>query len=120
MNKPEYHKMFNDNYVIVYLDVLERGAKLETDENPGGKDLMKEWGGENSGLPFYVFLDAKGKKLADSNAMPKAANIGYPGSAEEIAEFGKLIEKTAPKWKESDRKNLIDYLIENEPKAAGH
>ncbi|MCW3095385.1 MAG: hypothetical protein JWL77_1003 [Chthonomonadaceae bacterium] len=120
MDKPEFKSAFAANYVLVNLDVLENGPKVTTDENPGGVAIMKTLGGEKSGLPFYAFLDAKGKKLVDSNVMPKNQNIGYPGSPEEIAAFGKLLEQTAPKWKEEDRQKLIDYLTQNAPKAAGH
>src|SRR5947207_12112748 len=43
MDKPEFKKMFASNYVLVNLDVMENGAKKETDENAGGIDLMNEW-----------------------------------------------------------------------------
>ncbi len=105
---------------MVNLDVMENGPKVATDENPGGVAIMKTLGGEKSGLPFYAILDAKGKKLADSNVMPKNQNIGYPGSSEEIEAFGKILEKTAPKWKEADRLKLIDYLKQNAPPSTGH
>ena len=73
-------------------------------ENPGGKEIMAKLGGEKSGLPFYAFLDATGKKLADSNVMPtQNPNIGYPGSAEEIEAFGKLLKASA--------KNLSDDIL---------
>lgn len=121
MEKPEFKSAFAANYVLVNLDVMENGAKVATDENPGGVAIMKTLGGEQSGLPFYAFLDPKGKKLADSNVMPtKNPNIGYPGSPEEIEAFGKLLEKTAPKWKAEDRQKLIDYLKKNAPTSSGH
>jgi thiol:disulfide interchange protein len=120
MEKPDFKSAFAANYVVVHLDVMENGPKVATNENPGGVALMKTLGGEKSGLPFYAILDAKGKKLVDSNVMPMNQNIGYPGSAEEIAAFAKLLEQTAPKWKEEERQKLIDYLKENAPKTAGH
>lgn len=121
MNKPEFKKMFEDNYVILNLDVMENGDKVATLENPGGKEYMAKLGGEKSGLPYYVWLDDKGEKLADSNAMPKDANIGYPGSPEEIETFMGLIKKTAPHWSDANQKKLHDYLVANAPKpAAGH
>src|SRR5262249_35274404 len=36
----------------------------------GAEALMNEWGGAESGLPFYVALDPRGGKLADSKSMP--------------------------------------------------
>jgi hypothetical protein len=111
--------MIDDNFALVHIDVLEQGERKTTVENAGGVDLMKEYGGEKSGLPFYAFLDAKGAKIADSNAMPKGMNIGYPGSPEEISAFMDLIKKTAPKLSEADREKLKMYLLDNAPKPAG-
>jgi thiol:disulfide interchange protein len=119
MDRPEFKKMFEDNYVLLSLDVQEHGDKVAKLENPGGVEYMKELGGEKSGLPFYAFVDASGKKLADSNAMPKGANIGYPGSPEEIDAFMGLIQKTAPHWSTEDQSKLKTYLEENAPKANG-
>jgi thiol:disulfide interchange protein len=120
MSRPEFKKMFEDNYTLVNLDVLEQKDKKVTLENPGGVEYMKELGGETSGLPYYAFLDAKGKKLADSNVMPtQNPNIGYPAAPEEIAAFMALIQKTAPHWSEADRTKLKDYLVQNAPKSNG-
>jgi thiol:disulfide interchange protein len=120
MSRPEFKKMFEDNYTLVNLDVLEQKDKKVTLENPGGVEYMKELGGETSGLPYYAFLDAKGKKLADSNVMPtQNPNIGYPGEPAEIEAFMALIQKTAPHWSEADRAKLKDYLVQNAPKSNG-
>jgi hypothetical protein len=121
MDRPEYKKLFADNYVVVPLDVSENGPKKAL-ENPGADKMMSDLGGEKSGLPFYAFLDAKGKKLADSNVMPPKEgtpqNIGYPGSRDEIAAFDALLKQTAPKMKADARKNLVDYLTQNTPTPA--
>jgi thiol:disulfide interchange protein len=120
MDQPEFKKMFDKTYVLVRLDVMENGDKKESLENPGGVDQMKSWGGEKSGLPFYVFLDENGTKVADSNAMPKNGNIGYPGAPEEIAAFDELLKKSAPKLAVSQRGKFIEYLKKNAPPASGH
>jgi len=119
MSRPEFKKMFEANYVMVSLDVMENGPKVAQLENPGGKEIMAQLGGQKSGLPFYAWTDAKGKKLADSNAMPKNANIGYPGEPDEIETFVGLIKQTAPNWSAQDLKSLHDYLVANAPKATG-
>jgi hypothetical protein len=116
MERPEFKKMFEDNYIQVTLDVQENGDKKQKVENPGGVEYMKDLGGEHSGLPFYAFLDEKGKKVADSNVMPKAQNIGYPAAPEEIQAFMELIHKTAPRWSDADLAKLKAYLIANAPK----
>ena len=95
---------------MVKLDVMERGEKKQTLENPGGKDVMDSMGGEKSGLPFFAILDEKGKKLADSNALPGGKNIGYPAAPEEIAAFEEILKKAAKRMKEEDRHRLIEHL----------
>jgi hypothetical protein len=117
MQSDELKKIFEDNYIITHLDVLESKDKIETLENPGGKEILAKLGGEKSGLPFYAFLDAAGNKVADSNVMPtKNPNIGYPGSAEEIEAFGKLLKASAKKLNEEDFNTVINYLKTNAPK----
>ncbi len=109
LDKPDVRSVMNTYYVIVRLDVLERGEKKVL-ENPGGGDYLKELSGEKSGLPFYVFLDAKGKKLADSNVMPEQQNIGYPGTKEEVAAFANLLKTTAQRMSEEELNSVIKYF----------
>jgi len=117
MQSDELKKIFEDNYVITHVDVLEAKDKIETLENPGGREIMAKLGGEKSGLPFYAFLDEEGNKIADSNVMPtKNPNIGYPGSAEEIEAFGKILKISAPKMSKDNFNTIISYLKTNAPK----
>lgn len=111
----EIQKPFGENFVYLEIDVLERGEK-EALENPGGEDYLKQWGGENAGLPFSVILDKNGKKLADSNLMPNQKNIGYPGSDEEIEAFLKLLKKGAPRLTEAQQLQISSTLKKIAPK----
>ena len=102
LNDPSCKKMFNDNYVITWLDVMEQPAKVNL-ENPGAIEVMTKYGGEKSGLPFWLVLNADGKELANSlmAANPSAAatpadNIGCPASEKEVIYFGKIIKGTSP------------------------
>ena len=103
------------NYVLVKLDVMENGDKKAQFENPGGQQVMADVGGAKSGLPFYAILDKSGKKLADSNVMPKGANIGYPGAPEEIVAFGKLLKDTAPRLTPAQLDAVTGYLKAHAP-----
>mgnify|MGYP001565585724 CR=1 FL=1 len=120
MQSDELKKIFEDNYVITHLDVQDRGDKIKGLENLSGNEVMKNLGGEKSGLPFYAFLDAAGKKLADSNVMPKNQNIGYPGSDEEIDAFGKLLKTIAKNLSDEKFATIIDYLKKNAPAPVSH
>jgi len=110
LSNPEVKKVFDDSYIVTHLDVLERGDKKQTMENPGGEDLMKSLGGEKSGLPFYVILDGTGKKLIDSDIMPGKGNIGFPGSPEEIAAFEQVLKQTAPRMTGEQRAEVVAHL----------
>ncbi|MCX6170828.1 MAG: thioredoxin family protein [Ignavibacteriales bacterium] len=114
----ELKKIFEDNYVITHLDVEERGEKIALLENPGGSEIKKNFGGEEAGLPFYVFLDESGKKLADSNVSDNNSNLGYPGSNEEIDAFGKLLKLSAKHMSEKQFAAVKEYLQKNAPKPA--
>ncbi len=117
MQSDELKKIFEDNFVITHLDVLERGDKIAALENPGGKEIMEKLGGEKSGLPFYVWLNTKGEKLANSNVMPGDSNIGYPGSPEEIEAFGKLLKSSSKHMTDKQLETVLDYLKRNAPKS---
>jgi thiol-disulfide isomerase/thioredoxin len=101
LNDPTCKKLFDDNYVIAHLDVLEQSAKANL-ENPGSLDQLKAFKGEKSGLPFWVILDAKGKLLADSQIRPAGASLDTPGESmgcpaaeNEVAYFIQLLKTTS-------------------------
>lgn len=110
MKTPLWKKLIEDNYVVVELDVMESPDKKQALENPGADKYLSAWGGAKSGIPYMVFLDADGKKLADSNVMPGGQNIGFPSEPEEVMAFDKLLKQTAPRLSESDRGRLIATL----------
>jgi thiol-disulfide isomerase/thioredoxin len=113
LNDPATRKLISDQYEVVHVDVMENGDKKPL-ENAGGGALMAKWGGEKSGLPY--FLDGSGKKLADSNVMPPGkTNIGYPGAPDEIAAFENLLKQTAPRMSEGDRAQIVAQLKKNAP-----
>lgn len=101
--------VIRDNYLIVNLIVQEEES-LKALEHPGGLALMEEWGGAESGLPFYVFLDSTGTKIADSNAMPDGSNIGFPVTDTEIAQFMDLLDRTAPRVTPEQRDVILAEL----------
>src|SRR5438093_166386 len=98
-----------NHFVVVELTVQESQDKKAL-ENPGGDLVMAQLGGANAGLPFYAFLDAAGKTLANSNAMANGGNLGYPGDAQEVAAFDRLLQKTAPRMTSAERARIAEYL----------
>jgi len=123
LNDPLCKKMFDDNFVIAYLDVLESKGK-EGLENPGSMDVMKKYGNENSSLPFWLIFDAKQNVLANS-FMPKPGstvgtpedNVGCPASDKEVAYFDEVLKKTS-RLKEADIAIIHKrFLLNQDPPA---
>ena len=101
LNDPLCKKMFDDNYVTAYLDVMEHTGK-ENLENAGSLDVLKKYDGDKSGLPFWLILDAKGTVLANSEMKPDGAtaakpedNVGCPASEKEVAYFTSVLKATS-------------------------
>ena len=110
LNSNELKKIIDDHFVITYIDVLEQKEKKEELENSGGEKIMNDMGGKDAGLPFYVFLTPKGKRIVNSNAMPKNQNIGYPASKSEIMTFTKLLKKSSHSLTKKQLMAIQNYL----------
>jgi thiol:disulfide interchange protein len=108
VQSPDVGPIVASHYRIVNLTVREHEDK-KTLDTPGGMDVLTAYGGEEAGLPFYVFLDGSGRKIADSNAMPDGTNIGFPASALEVDAFVRLIDRTAS-LAPDDRAKVLAYL----------
>ncbi len=66
-------------------------VKVDVERMSGGSAMSDKYGRkEDDGVPFFVLLDAGGKKLADSRA--PQGNIGFPAESFEIAHFMKVIK----------------------------
>ncbi len=116
LQEPAIKQIFDRHYVTIHLDVRERGEKIKTDENPGAYETLVKYGGKKSGIPFMVFLNKKGKMIANSNVMPDKENIGYPGAEKEIAAFIKLLKKTSPRITKKELSVISEYLKKKAPK----
>jgi thiol:disulfide interchange protein len=115
---PDTGAVLARHFVIVNLTVQEADDKKAL-ENPGGMAAMVRWGGEKSGLPFYVFLNGSGENIATSNAMPNGGNIGFPAVTAEIDAFMGVIGRAAPTLTTEERTILRDYLVKNMPAPVG-
>ncbi len=116
LNSPELKDIINDHFVIAYIDVLEEKDKKEELENPDGDKILNNMGGKDAGLPFYVFLNSKGKRIVNSNVMPKNQNIGYPSSQAEVRAFTNMLKKGSAGITNKQLIAVRDYLEKNAPK----
>jgi thiol-disulfide isomerase/thioredoxin len=101
---------FGGYFVSEELIVQEVKGK-EALENPGGNALLKKWSGaDDTPLPYYVFLDSRGQKVADANAMPDGTSVGYPSTPDSMKAFDALLIKAAPKMPADTRAKILDYI----------
>jgi hypothetical protein len=87
-------------------------VKVDTDRMTGGKDVLAAYPkSEKQGIPWFVFLDAEGKELADS--MSEKGNIGCPNTEEEIDAFLANLKKASAALTADDfaalRTSLMDH-----------
>lgn len=94
------------------LDVLEQTNNLAR-ENPGGNQYMEKLNGKDAGLPFCVFLNAKGEVIINSKLNKE--NIGYPAKPNEIDYFVVMMKKATPDIPEADLKFLEAALRNANP-----
>ena len=94
-------ELFNKNYVIAHLVVLESDNKKQL-ENAGAEALLNKYGGKNQGIPYLLIFDSDGNLLADSKMVEnkfvlkaQGNNIGCPGTPEEIAAFSYKLKETS-------------------------
>lgn len=81
METPEIAKILNKEFVDVQIDI---------DRMDGGKEILARYNlSGKGGIPWFAFLDAKGKDLANSDS-PKG-NIGHPYQDHEIDHFVKML-----------------------------
>ena len=73
---------------------------IDVERTLGGQELCDGYGGKDSGLPWFLFLDRDGKTLATSGSGDQ--NLGCPYKPEEIVTFGALLHKAAPGLAQED------------------
>lgn len=117
LNDPKVGPIFSKRFEIVHIDGMENGDKVSL-ENSGWKDMLTEYKGQDQGIPYFVFLNPKGKVLAnslspfdkDKNGNP--GNLGFPSKTQVDDEnyFFKILEKAGAKLSKDDVQAIKDYL----------
>ena len=125
MNDPKFKQVFDDNFVVAKLTVLE-DDKHKMMENQGGLDEMDVLGGRDAGLPLFAILDTDGNMIINSvrpaAGSDKGGNTGFPSEPEEISHFLTMMQKAAPKITADQLKDMQSYLTAQAAalKAASH
>src|SRR6185503_6247231 len=53
MNNDSCKKLFDNNFVVCHLVVMESENNKQL-ENPGGKELLEKYNGKDKGIPFWL------------------------------------------------------------------
>ena len=101
-------QLFEDNYVIEHLTVME-SKKNKNLENPGAQAVFNRYSGGNAGLPFWLIFDSDGKLVEDSRN-EKGENIGCPATPEEVAQFVKKL-KASSKLTDKDLEVITNQFV---------
>jgi len=115
LGAPEIEPIFAKHFVIAHVGVYEELGKHPELNHPGSDKLVKEFGDADvGGLPFIVFLDARGQMIINSNRPIEkkvgGENIGYPSAPEEIDWFMVMIRKAAPMLSEAESETVERWL----------
>ena len=104
--RPEVAPILAKDFVLAHIDSArcERSAVLQ-DTFPGSI---------GKGIPWFVFVDADGKALVDSNG-PKG-NIGCPNTDEEIEAFIGMLRKVRSALTDDDLAALKASLVRHREK----
>ena len=79
------HRDWEADYIWIKMDHRFTGAR----------ELMKELrDGAKGGIPWFVIVDSRGKKLASSNHFKSGENIGFPSSFKGRAHLRKMLIDT--------------------------
>ncbi|MDP4292061.1 MAG: thioredoxin family protein [Bacteroidota bacterium] len=101
MNDEACKALFDKNYVVNHIVVLESKGK-ENLNNPGSMDMLKQYKGDKSGIPFWLIFDENGKLITDSKLRAEGVllddtgtNVGCPSTDKEIADFIFKLKRTS-------------------------
>jgi thiol:disulfide interchange protein len=85
-------------------------VKIDIDRMTGAKEVLTRYNADaKGGIPWFVFLDGKGKEIVNSDG-PKG-NIGFPGNEDEIAYFVTMLQKGKKRLTEKDVEQLRKSLM---------
>lgn len=117
LEAPEIHPLLDKYFVFAKLAVAEEFGNNPKLNSPGSDKLMARLGGTiggTGGLPYFVFLDAKGETIINSKrpvrGQQDGADIGYPSEPEEIDWFVSMLKKGAPSLTTEEARIVENWL----------
>jgi uncharacterized protein YyaL (SSP411 family) len=104
----------NDISKLLAKDFVD--VKVDVDRMTNGNDVLAKYNsaGQKTGIPWFVFLDAEGKPVADCmrEENGKKENIGFPAAPAEVAHFESMLRKGAKKLSSAEIAKIVESLKE--------
>jgi thiol:disulfide interchange protein len=93
-------------------------TKIDIDRTVGGQELLVATRGPNeTGIPWFAFVDGDGKVVASSTT-ENGGNLGCPWSPEEKAAFDGLLKAHAQRISAEERTAMLGLLGDKQPDGA--
>lgn len=90
---------------VLHMRAGERKPEMQAQQLAGADEVYASFTSANSGFPYLVVLDAKGKKVTDS-IMADGMNFGFPAKPDELDGFAKMMKAAAPSITDAEQKAL--------------
>lgn len=120
MQDPTCKAYFDKNFVTQHLTVMENGANVKL-ENPGAQKMLEDYGGGQSGIPYWLIFSPDGQLLADSkfhsddpNDKANDQNMGCPAQPAEVDYFIQVLKKTST-MSDSEAAAVKARFLKNNP-----
>lgn len=102
--------IFEKYFVVTHINVQEHAGVKDSLENPGGTVMMKAFAGGEPLLPFCVFFNKRGRKIADANLPLDQTLTGYSAAKNDIDAFFRLLQQCAPHIPKAQIRSLMQYF----------
>lgn len=102
--------IFEKYFIVTRIRVQEQAGVIDSLANPGGMVMMKAFAGGQPQLPFCVFFNKKGRKVADTNVPEQVPAASQPVTASHLDALLNVVKKCAPHISPEQWRSLKHYF----------
>jgi len=102
--------IFEKYFVITRITVQGQSAANDSLANPGGTVMMKAFAGGEPMLPFCVFFNKRGRKIADTNVPAEQPAENFSAAKNNLDALLRAIQQCAPRIPNAQLRSLMQYF----------